>query len=140
MRTLVLASMLTALLSVSARAGTVPDRPLTNTYWKLTQLGGAPAQVLPNQREPHMILQLQEHRLVGSGGCNRFTGQYNLAGTSVYFGKVAATEMACPGGMEQEQAFLRALDATRTWRIEGDALELLDDGGETIARFTAVDL
>jgi heat shock protein HslJ len=137
--------MLATLLPMNAHTATVtgssvPDRPITNTYWKLTELGGEPAKVAPNQREPHVILQLHENRLVGSGGCNRLTGQYQLAGSSVYFGKVAVTKMACPEGMDQEQAFLRALDSARAWRVEGDKLALLDDGGETIARFVAVDL
>lgn len=117
-----------------------PDRTLVNTYWKLVELHGAPVEVAPNQREPHLILQLQGDRLVGSGGCNRLNGTYTLNGDFVGFGGVAATRMACAAGMEQEQAFLRALGEARSWRVRGDDLVLFDGANATILRFVAVDL
>ncbi len=117
-----------------------PDRPLTNTYWKLTELNGAATLVAPNQREPHMILQLEGHRLAGSGGCNRLLGSYQVDGSKLSFGKVASTRMACGEGMEQESAFVRALEQTRAWKVHADNLELLGESGTTIARFVAVDL
>ena len=118
-----------------------PDRALTNTYWKLTELNGAPVKVLPEQREPHLILQTEQKRLSGSGGCNRLMGAYTLDGASLSFGKVASTMMACVDGMEQEQAFFAALEAVRSWVIQGDQLELLgEDGERVVARFVAVDL
>ena len=66
-----------------------PDRSLVNTYWKLTELNGGPVKVLPQQREPHLILQSEQLRLAGSGGCNRLLGSYTLHGASVAFGQVA---------------------------------------------------
>lgn len=117
-----------------------PDRTLVNTYWKLVQLRGAPVTVAPNQREPHLILQMQGNRVVGSGGCNRLTGSYTLNGDFVGFGGVAATRMACPDGMEQEGAFLRALGEVKSWRVRGDELALLDDANAAILQFVAVDL
>jgi heat shock protein HslJ len=117
-----------------------PDRALMNTYWKLVELQGAPVTVAPNQREPHLVLQLQGNRVVGSGGCNRLTGTYTLNGDFVGFAGVAATRMACPAGMEQESAFLRALGDVRSWRVRGDDLVLLDAANATLLKFAAVDL
>jgi heat shock protein HslJ len=117
-----------------------PDRTLTNTYWKLTELNGAAVTVLPKQREPHMILQSAGNRLAGSGGCNRMMGAYTLDGPSVSFGQVASTMMACVGGMEQESAFFQALETARAWKIQSDNLELLDESGAAVAHFVAVDL
>jgi heat shock protein HslJ len=136
----VLLSALTATASVDAATPTKPDRSLVNTYWKLTEVHGTPAVVPSGQREPHLILQYARQRIVGSGGCNRLTGTYALDGERIDVGQVAATRMACEGGMAQEQAFLRALDAVTRWRVQGDGLELRDDAGTALLRFVAVDL
>ena len=119
---------------------TKPDRALTNTYWKLTELRGVPVRTAAKQREPHLILQPEGQRLAGSGGCNRLMGSYRLDGQTLSFGKVASTMMACPDGMEQETAFFRSLEQVRSWTIQADNLELLEESGEPIARFVAVDL
>jgi heat shock protein HslJ len=128
------------LLAGCASASTKPDRAVTNTYWKLTELGGVPVKVAEKQREPHMILQVEANHLAGSGGCNRMMGSYTLDGESISFGQVASTMMACEDGMEQEQAFFKALNGARRWSVQGDDLALLDEGGTALARFVAVDL
>lgn len=117
-----------------------PDRTLTNTYWKLTELNGAAVKVLPKRREPHMVLQTEGDRVAGSGGCNRIMGSYRLEGKSLSFGKVASTMMACPDGMDQERAFFQTLDQVRSWLVRSDSLDLVDEAGKTVARFVAVDL
>jgi putative lipoprotein len=125
---------------VSQSQAHTPDRSLANTYWKLIELNGGPVKVLPQQREPHLILQSESQRLAGSGGCNRLLGSYILEGASLAFGKVASTMMACVDGMEQETTFFRTLESVRNWKIRGDELELFDESGRVIARFVAVDL
>jgi copper homeostasis protein (lipoprotein) len=111
---------------------------LENTYWKLIALRGTPVAMSDRQREPHLILQPEQHRVTGSGGCNRLAGGYTLAGDRLTFGRAAGTMMACADGMEQERAFLDALAAAARWRIDGQRLELLDSRGEVLARFEAV--
>jgi putative lipoprotein len=117
-----------------------PDRTLTNTYWKLTELNGAAVKVVPKQREPHLILQTEGGRVAGSGGCNRIIGSYRLEDKSLSFAKVASTMMACPDGMDQERALFQALERVRSWQVRSDSLDLLDQAGKTVARFVAVDL
>ena len=111
---------------------------LEDTYWKLTTLRGKPVAVADPQREPHLILQPAQHRVAGSGGCNRLAGGYTLAGDRLTFGRMAGTMMACRDGMEQERAFLDALAEVARWRIDGQRLELTDPRGEVVARFEAV--
>jgi uncharacterized lipoprotein YbaY/heat shock protein HslJ len=111
---------------------------LEDTYWKLLALRGQPAVVADQQREPHLILQPAQHRVAGSGGCNRIAGGYTLAGDRLTFGRTAGTMMACVDGMEQERAFLEALAAVARWRIVGQRLELIDSRGEVLMRFEAV--
>jgi heat shock protein HslJ len=74
----------------------------------------------------------------GSSGCNRFTGMYQTSGTSLMFGPLATTRMACEQAiMDQEQAFLAALAATKSYRIVGTTLTLVDATDARMAEFTA---
>ena len=110
---------------------------IENTYWKLTRLGNDALVVGEKQREPHFVLKAQDRLVGGSGGCNRLTGSYELDGDKLVFSKMATTRMACPQGMDTEQAFLDALAKVKTWKIVGERLELFDAGGNLLMRFEA---
>jgi putative lipoprotein len=111
---------------------------LEGTYWKLIELNGAAVVVMPNVRESSLILRSEDHRIVGLAGINRFAGTYTLKGVSLSFTPAAATMMAGPERlMRQERDFFDALEATRSYRIEGETLLLLDAGHTTVARLAA---
>ena len=110
---------------------------LENNYWKLVHLGNEPVTVADGRREPHMRLAPEGMRAQGFGGCNRFFGGYELDGQKLRFNKMGMTRMACLDGMDQEQAFLKALEATVGWSIRGEHLELYGAGGALLARFEA---
>lgn len=70
--------------------------------------------------------------LSGSAGCNRFKATYTVNGTRVQIGPAAATRRLCEepqGVMEQEAAFLKALEGTQVARFEGDRVELRSESG-----------
>lgn len=132
-----LAASLGALAALPAAAQAQAEQ-LENTYWKLTELAGKPAFAVPEQREPHIVLQAGDKpSLRGSGGCNRLVGSYRLKGTAIEFGPVASTRMACARGMDQEQDMLEALAAVRMWKIQARQLDLCDADGKLLARFEA---
>ncbi|SEB65596.1 putative lipoprotein [Nitratireductor aquibiodomus] len=73
----------------------------------------------------------------GSGGCNRFRGNVKVEGASIRFTLLASTNMACsPAAMNQEQAFLKALERARRFEIHQTfrKLVLLDEEGKAILR------
>ena len=113
---------------------------LENTYWKLVRLGDQPVRVAAQQREPHLILRADGHRVGGSSGCNRFVGRYELEMQTLRFVGMATTRMACREGMGQEQDFLKALDSTARWKILGEHLELYGASGGLRARFESRDM
>ena len=114
-----------------------PATPLTGTHWTLTQLNGEAVKAQPGH-EAWIELNADTKRLAGSGGCNRLIGPYELDGSSLHFKQVASTMMACPGeSMPREQAFLKALSATTSFRIRGDALLLRGNDNTVLARLTA---
>ena len=114
------------------------DEPLENTYWKLTDLGGTPVTAASQQQEAHLILHPSDRRVSGSGGCNRFTGGYELQGDRLTFKQMASTMMACADAMDTEKAFLSALGRSAQARIKQQQLELLDASGSVVARLQAV--
>jgi len=113
---------------------------LQNTYWKLVRLRDAPVLVVENQREPHIILRSDGQRVSGSGGCNGLLGGFRVEGNRIEFSKLGMTLMACPAGLEQEQAFLGALGEAVRWHVLGSHLELFDAAGALLARLEAVHL
>ncbi|MEJ2385323.1 MAG: YbaY family lipoprotein, partial [Xanthomonadales bacterium] len=118
---------------------TMVDEPLVNTYWKLVEVAGNPVTTPENQREAHMVLAIEESRVQGNAGCNRFFGSYEVDGDSVSFSQTGSTMMACPEGMDTEKAFLAALEKVDRYEIEGQTLAVYG-GDEVLARFEAVHL
>lgn len=68
----------------------------------------------------------------GNSGCNTFTGEYKLDGTSLTVGPLASTMMACDQEvMDQEAAFLAALQVPTTVEPSGTTVTLRDADGAT---------
>ncbi len=86
-----------------------------------------------------MTLVMSGGKATGSGGCNSFSGDYRLSGSTVAFGDVASTAMGClqPGVNERESAFHRLLNIIRGWAIADDQLHLLDEAGTVSLVFRA---
>lgn len=113
---------------------------LQETYWKLTRLDGKPIVLAERQREPYLILRIEQSGVAGFGGCNGLGGSYTLDGANIAFGPLISTMMACAEGMDTERSFHQALSNTRTWTIAGEHLEFRDSEGNLLARFEAVAL
>ncbi len=110
---------------------------LFNTYWRLVSVNGILAKSSADQREAHMVLQEADQSLAGFGGCNRFFGSFEHDAEKLSFSGMGSTMMACPEGMDTEQAFLLALGETNRAVISGEFLELFHDERK-LARFEAV--
>lgn len=108
-------------------------------YWKLIQLHGS--EVTPeagNRREPNLMLKAEGNRVTGSGGCNTFSGNYELNDENgIAFTKVIATQMECTS-METEPKFLRILSIVNKYRISGDTLILSEGTNPPSVKLVAV--
>jgi heat shock protein HslJ len=118
----------------------VPDSldnaSLEGTRWTLVRVRADSVREGDYGREP--FLTLADGRASGSGGCNSFSGGYELNGNGITFKPLAATKMACDKGMEREQVLLTSLGAVTSWRVMGRRLELYDASGGLMAAFVAV--
>jgi heat shock protein HslJ/uncharacterized lipoprotein NlpE involved in copper resistance len=115
--------------------GSLPVGGLENTYWKLVELSGRSIAIGPGQQEPHLRLESVLRRVTVSGGCNSFRGGYQVNQGNLRFTPMAGTKKACPEAvMDQESALLKALEATATFRLFTEALEVYGQG-KRLARF-----
>jgi putative lipoprotein len=125
---------------VGGTTATAPNMtaiPLRETYWKLVQLEDQPVTATDQQQEANLVFHTEGSRVAGSSGCNRLTGAYAVDGQTLRFNGIASTRMACMRGMEMEASFLAALEKVRTWKINGQQLDLADSNGRLLARFMA---
>jgi uncharacterized lipoprotein YbaY/heat shock protein HslJ/uncharacterized lipoprotein NlpE involved in copper resistance len=112
---------------------------LTDTYWKVLRLGDQEVVPGDGRREPHLILHAGEARFNATVGCNQMAGGYALDGDRLSFGQAASTMMACPAPLDAwEQALGQSLTTTRSWRVDGQTLELFGEDGAPLALFQAV--
>lgn len=105
-----------------------PDAALVGTEWRLEGLVeglGPDGAVSSVWGEPTLQLS-DDGTLAGDTGCNRFTGSYELEGTSLRVGPLATTRMACEEGLAtQEEHVLSVFDSGEvTVELEGGRLRL----------------
>lgn len=135
---LLVVSALVLLLTACAGSGG-PPAPLNGTVWNVKEVGGQVFKPLKGGRDAHLRLDAQKKRATGYSGVNSFAGAYQSSGAALMFGPLAATRRAGPpAAMAFESAYFKALGATRSYRIAGDQLELLDAGGEVRATLEAL--
>ncbi|ROU02124.1 META domain-containing protein [Marinobacter sp. R17] len=109
-----------------------PSASLQDNNWYLTHLNGHPVQVEPGQ-QPIFIRFDGERRVAGLAGCNRFSGPFERRRDDLTLGPLATTRMMCPRRAETEQAFLKVLDETERFAIEGETLFLMKQAGQVLA-------
>ncbi len=101
-----------------------PDRPLAGTRWVVDGLvsgdavSSVPAGVVA-------ALVFADGQVAVEAGCNSGGGTAEIGDTTITFGPIALTEMACnPDAMAVEQAVTSVLADTVGYAIEADSLTL----------------
>ena len=128
--------LLVACMKQKAPSPGAENTGIEGIQWYLTEVGGSPVSPTADDKQPHMLLDPSQKQATGFAGCNHFFGSYELDGSSLTFGPMGATRMACPDletGLET--SVFEALENTRKWKQSGGALLLLD-GDEVLARFS----
>ncbi|HEV8109488.1 MAG TPA: META domain-containing protein [Burkholderiales bacterium] len=111
-------------------ATVAPANPLVGTAWLAWDINGSG----PGGKT-YATLVFNPGRISGSGGCNRFSGALEVKADAWQASDIAVTRMECaPELMKEEAAFLGALEAARSHRVEGGLLTLIDESGQTRLR------
>jgi putative lipoprotein len=122
-RSLVLLAVATA-VSACAITSREATTDLPGTSWALIELDGAE----PVADAAPTLAFAEDGTVSGSTGCNTFTGSVTIDGTSLEFGPLATTRMACadPAVSDQEQAFLLAVEGVTSYTIDEDGRLVLE--------------
>ncbi len=133
MRTAILALVLLGACATDAPpAAEAPAIHLAGTEWR---------RVDDENANPHgATMSFNAQRASGDTGCNRWFATVTQDGEALRFGDVGMTRMACGAGVQAatEQSFLAVLAATRYAHYDRDALVLLDENQQQIARFDSM--
>jgi len=99
---------------------------LLNNKWVLQKIGDETIDTAKySQRIPTLEFQPGENRTFGYGGCNRFSGTITINENNITFGNFISTKMACMGGPDIENRYLKLLSGnTFTYRTDGMLLYL----------------
>jgi heat shock protein HslJ len=102
-----------------------PDKPLEGTTWNVT---GTIANEAVSSAPEGASIVLQDGTAQVNTGCNTGSATYEVAadGTTVTFGALALTKMACtdPALTDLEAAVVQTLDGTATATIDGSSMTL----------------
>lgn len=116
-----------------------PDQPLVGTMWTLDSIiEGDTVSSVPADAEPATLTISDDGQAQVFAGCNRGGGTATVGqdGSSVEFGPIALTRMACEGSAaEVEAAVTAVLDGTVEVVLEGGSLTLTN--GDQGLVFTA---
>lgn len=122
----------TTTVTLKDRKAVDPDRPLTGTTWQVDSLVSPDAvstSAALEQSKPVLTIAA-DGTATGSTGCNRFTGHAQVTGSTIEFGPLVTTKMACVDEVgDVEQAVLRVLSGRVRSAIDADQLRLTRDDG-----------
>jgi heat shock protein HslJ len=98
---------------------------LEGSSWNVTSFNNNRDAVVGVSGEGDITLVFADGQVSGSAGCNRFSAAYEVDGQAISFGPARSTRMACAQPlMEQEQAFMAALESAVSWSIDGNVLDM----------------
>lgn len=103
--------------SGAASGGSLGPIQLAATSWTLVDLDGA----VPANGGARLTLEFRaDGSAGGTAGCNSYGGSYTLDGTTIAFGPLVSTKMACEQPlMAMETTYLTALQATTSYGVDG---------------------
>lgn len=114
------------LVEVVAKTAVSPTpAALTSTTWIL--------QSYHQPLLPDTMITIEfssDGQVSGSAGCNSYFGSYALDGGSLLTGPVGSTEMWCDGLMDQESAFLQALQTATSLTADENSLTIHTPDGD----------
>lgn len=114
---------------------------LSDSSWQAVAYNNGKDAVVSLLAETEITAEFSpEGKLNGSAGCNNYMTEYKVDGNKITISPAATTRMFCSspeGVMEQEAAYLAALERATTFEITGNVLRLLGEDGVNLVEFRA---
>ncbi len=107
-----------------------PQACITDTEWTLVSYGSKDNQLtaLPHAKA---TATFSEGKITGKASCNKYFTSYEIDGNNLRItSPIGTTMMMCEDDvMAQERAFLGALETSKSYKINGNTLEIEYNGG-----------
>lgn len=119
-------------------ACSLEDTSLDGSSWTLSSYQdntGDTVNILPRST---VTAHFQANTVTGIASCNNYNASYQADGNKLSFGSVGTTRKVCnspQGIMQQENAFLSAMDSTASYKLRSNTLEMIDGRGNTLLVF-----
>jgi len=108
----------------------IQPTPLTGMLWRLTMYNNGKEALVSTLAGAEITATFGEDgSLAGSAGCNNYSASYTVDGSALTVTAPATTQKMCAepvGVMDQEAAYLNALQMAAVYAITGDELEITD--------------
>jgi heat shock protein HslJ len=106
---------------------------LADTQWLLTSFGTPGAETEAMEAAPITLEFSEDGQIMGNGGCNSYTGTYQVEGAVLQVGEVVSTLMACvdEDAMEQEISYFDALQLATSYELADESLTIFYTSPET---------
>lgn len=116
--------------SATVTLSAVQPAELEGTAWNITGIVANEAvSSLPMGAEASITIT--DGQAAIRTGCNNGSASVEITDTTITFGPIALTKMACPPDLtDLEASVLAALDGEVTYEISGDSLSLLNEGAD----------
>jgi heat shock protein HslJ len=108
--------------------------------WTVTQYMNAGDGLSPVLRGTSITLVINADGSLGGKACNSYGADYTATGSTITISNIISTEMFCiepDGVMQQESDYFTALQAARSWRVEGNTLTLSHPRGISVVAVRA---
>lgn len=100
-----------------------------NEIWVVIAIDGAPFDVPADAEAPFLEVNLRQHKILGTDGCNTYNGSIkSLTANSIELGEMISTQKACPN-LDYPNKFLTAFQAADNYKVENGILIMSE--GET---------
>ncbi|WP_329381803.1 META domain-containing protein [Streptomyces sp. NBC_01351] len=109
------------------------DAPLTATHWTVdSTINGDTAASLPAEATGKARFAIDGDTVAGSLGCNRFSAKATVDGSTLTFGPLTSTRMACEGPAGEVERALTDLfgSGPLTWKVQERTLTLVAPDGK----------
>lgn len=109
------------------------SQDLAGTSWKVTSYNNGRGGVVSASSQTELTANFGEDgQLTGNAGCNDYFGPYEADGGNLALGPLGTTRKLCPDEiMEQEAAYLAALETAAAYRIDRLTMNIRTADGAT---------
>lgn len=113
---------------------TKENNDIKNKYWQAIEMDGHPL-VINSQAKNLLHLVIDDTKVTGFAGCNRFSGTYQSSTQDqISFNPLLSTKMTCDQ-QDKEDLFLKLLNRVDHYKVNGGILTLNDKDDKRLLRF-----